>query len=56
MTFKLGCCGSKICVADNFNHNKNITLKFAAAAATLVTDQYLINPEQRIYIPESRQR
>ena len=57
--FKLGCCGSKICVADNFNHNKNITLKFAAAAATLVTDQvveYLINPEQSIYIPESRQR
>ena len=25
-------------VADNFNHNENITLKFAAAAATLVTD------------------
>ena len=39
ITFKLGCCGSKIRVADNFNHNKNITLKFAAAAATLVTDQ-----------------
>ena len=59
ITFKLGCCGSKICVADNFNHNKNITFKFAAAAATLVTDQvveYLINPEQSIYIPESRQR
>ena len=37
--FKLGCCGSKIRVADNFNRSKNITLKFAAAAATLVTDQ-----------------
>ena len=36
---KLGCCGSKIYVADSFNHNKNITFKFAAAAATLVTDQ-----------------
>ena len=59
ITFKLGCCGSKIYVADSFNHNKNITFKFAAAAATLVTDQvvqYLINPEQSIYIPESRQR
>ena len=48
ITFKLDCCGSKICVADNFNHNKNITFKFAAAAATLVTDQvsveYIINP------------
>ena len=40
--FKLGCCGSKICVADNFNHNKNITFKFAAAAATLVTDQVVL--------------
>ena len=28
-----------MCVADNFNHYKNITFKFAAAAATLVTDQ-----------------
>ena len=26
ITFKLGCCGSKICVADSFNHNK--TLRF----------------------------
>ena len=40
--FKLGCCGSKICAADNFNHNKNIMLKFAAAAATLVTDQVVL--------------
>ena len=39
ITFKLGCCGSKIYVADSFNHNKNITFKFASAAATLVTDQ-----------------
>ena len=37
--FKLGCCGSKIYVADGFNYNKNITFKFAYAAATLVTDQ-----------------
>ena len=37
--FKLGCCDSKIYVADSFNHNKNITFKFASAAATLVTDQ-----------------
>ena len=43
ITFKLGCCGSKICVADNFNHNKNITFKIAAAAATLVTDQVVWN-------------
>ena len=40
--FKLGCCGSKKCVADNFNHNKNITFKFAAAAATLVTDKVVL--------------
>ena len=40
--FKLGCCGSKIYVADSFNHNKNITFKFAAAAATLVTDQVVL--------------
>ena len=39
ITFKLGCCGSKIYVADSFNYNKNITVKFASAAATLVTDQ-----------------
>ena len=38
ITFKGG-SGSKIYVADSFNHNKNITFKFAAAAATLVTDQ-----------------
>ena len=42
ITFKKVCCGSKICVADNFNHNKNITFKFAAAAATLVTDQVVL--------------
>ena len=52
ITFKLGCCGSKICVADNFNHNKNITLKFAAAAATLVIDQYLIN-QSKAFISQS---
>ena len=41
ITFKLGCCGSKIYVADSFSafHNKNIMFKFASAAATLVTDQ-----------------
>ena len=42
ITFKLVCCGRKVCVADNFNHNKNITFKFAAAAATLVTDQVVL--------------
>ena len=31
-----------ICVADNSNHNENITFKFAAAAATLVTDQVVL--------------
>ena len=36
-----------IYVAESFNHNKNIMFKFAAAAAALVTDQYLMSPNRK---------